>query len=193
MYVVVVVVFGLSMARRKGNQDGPCPEAHLCHQPAHTQSDGRKPREILLCRQLFDYACLPLFQCDTSGHLSHCLHLGMFFLNCIVKVASLCSGWIIEIKPFCRILIPTLFRKNNYSPVKLPGSCTIHIAHTYLYLWQASPPVPVEGLQHFQVLLAQLKVKHLYRKREIQWNLSIKDTLNEGHLTNEDTNCSPTS
>ena len=24
-----------------------------------------------------------------------------------------------------------------------------------------------------------------------QWNLSIKDTLNKGHLTNEDTVCSP--
>ena len=26
---------------------------------------------------------------------------------------------------------------------------------------------------------------------DIQWNLSIKDTLNKGHLSNEDTACSP--
>ena len=26
---------------------------------------------------------------------------------------------------------------------------------------------------------------------KIQWNLSIKDTLNKGHLSNEDTVCSP--
>ena len=26
---------------------------------------------------------------------------------------------------------------------------------------------------------------------DIQWNLSTKDTLNEGHLSNEDTVCSP--
>ena len=25
----------------------------------------------------------------------------------------------------------------------------------------------------------------------IEWNLSIKDTVNEGHLSNEDTVCSP--
>ena len=25
----------------------------------------------------------------------------------------------------------------------------------------------------------------------LQWNLSIKDTLNKGHLSNEDTVCSP--
>ena len=134
-----VVVFGLSMARWKGNQDGPCLEGHLCHQPAHTHRVTDGIWEILLCRQLCNYACVPLFQCDTSAHLCRCLHC-MCFLDCIVKVASLCYGWIIHsetvkvtillLKPFCRILVPKLFHKNNYFPVKLPGSCTVHIAHT---------------------------------------------------------------
>ena len=28
-------------------------------------------------------------------------------------------------------------------------------------------------------------------KVHLQWNLSIEDTLNKGHLSNEDTACSP--
>lgn len=104
----------------------------------HTQSDGRKLRDTP-CTQLFNYACLSLFQCDTSGHFCHCLHLlRMCFLNCIAEVASLlCCEWIshletanvtiLLLKPFCSILIPKLFRKNNYSPC---GSRTVHIAHT---------------------------------------------------------------
>lgn len=132
-----LVVFGLSTARWKGNQDGPRLEAHLCHQPAHTEWWTKTERYSL--HTTFNYACLSLFQCDTSGHFCHCLHLlRMCFLNCIAEVASLlCCEWIshletanvtiLLLKPFCSILIPKLFRKNNYSPC---GSRTVHIAHT---------------------------------------------------------------
>ena len=35
------------------------------------------------------------------------------------------------------------------------------------------------------------QVSKLRQVCRIQWNLSIKDTLNKGHLSNEDTVCSP--
>ena len=83
------------------------------------------------------YRC---FNVTPVDHLCLCLHLCTCFLNCIVEVASLCCGWIIHsetvkvtillLKPLCRISIPKLFHKNNYFPVTLPGSCTVHIAHT---------------------------------------------------------------
>ena len=34
-------------------------------------------------------------------------------------------------------------------------------------------------------------INFVYNARLIQWNLSIKDTLNTVHLSNEDTVCSP--
>ena len=38
--------------------------------------------------------------------------------------------------------------------------------------------------------IIKLKAEHT-RYVYIQWNLSIEDTLNKGHLSNEDTACNP--
>ena len=73
------------------------------------------------------------------------------------------------------------------------GALKSHTGSTLIWNWNllCHNPYRLVFPDHVTVQLASSPLLLCTSYTTIQWNLSIKDTLNEGHLSNEDTVCSP--
>ena len=62
------------------------------------------------------------------------------------------------------------------------------LTHTVTHCWCIE--IPLSYIRTSLPLYTHLSTYYQLATQQLQWNLSIKDTLNEGHLSNEDTVCS---